>query len=226
MKLNIQSTKDTKVDGVKIVLYGSAGSGKTTTLATAPDPFIISAEGGLLSLRDKDVPFVEVRTMKEIDEAYKYVKSSEHSTICIDSVSEIGESVLNDYKKTVADGRQAYGKLADMMGAFIRNLRDLPGKHVVFVSKERRYDDEDSGITTYEPYIPGKVLPFNLPYLVDEVLCMRLDRKGKRYVQCQADRLRPCKDRSGTLDKEEAPDLSAIINKIKTQPIRNFNEEN
>ena len=163
--------------------------------------------------------------MNEIDEAYKYVKSSDHDTICVDSVSEIGESVLADYKKTVADGRQAYMKLAEMMGAFIRNLRDMPNKHVVFIAKERRYEDEESGMVTFEPYIPGRVLPFNLPFLVDEVLCMRLDRKGKRYLQCQADRYRPCKDRSGTLDKEEAPDLSAIIEKIKTQPIRNFNEE-
>jgi len=113
------------------------------------------------------------------------------------------------------DARQAYGKIAESIGALIRNFRDIEGKNVVFIAKERRMEDEESGVVTFEPYMPGKVLPFNLPYLVDEVFCLQVDRKGERIVQTNADRKRPCKDRSGKLGKTEPADFSAIFNKIK-----------
>lgn len=37
--------------GVKMLVYGASGSGKTGLCATLPAPLIISAEGGLLRLR-------------------------------------------------------------------------------------------------------------------------------------------------------------------------------
>lgn len=214
MKIKIQSTSTVSSNGVKMVVFGGSGVGKTVLCSTAPDPFIISAERGLLSLANLDLPFAEVRTIAEIGEAYIYARDSKHDTICVDSLSEIGENVLEDFKKGVADGRQAYMKLAQAVGALIKNFRDIPDKHVVFISKMKREEDEDSGVVTYVPYMPGKVLPFNMPYLVDEVFCMRIDRKGNRYLQTAADRYRYCKDRSGKLEAEEPADLAAIIEKI------------
>ena len=217
MKIKIQSTDVVSSNGVKIVIYGGSGVGKTVMLATAPDPFIISAESGLLSLVGKNIPFAEVRTLQEIGEAYVYAKNSDHKTICIDSLSEIGESVLEHFQKEVAHGKQAYGKLAASVGPLIKNFRDIKDKNVIFVAKMKREEDEESGAVTYVPYIPGKVLPFNLPYQVDEVFCMTIDKKGNRYLQTNADRYRYCKDRSGMLDEHEGTDLTLIINKIKTQ---------
>ena len=39
-----------QLHGVKALVYGPSGAGKTTLCATAPAPIIISAEAGLLSL--------------------------------------------------------------------------------------------------------------------------------------------------------------------------------
>ena len=50
--LKIQYTDDPQIfSGVKCVVYGPAGGGKTRLLATAPSPIILSAEKGLLSLK-------------------------------------------------------------------------------------------------------------------------------------------------------------------------------
>lgn len=223
MAINIRSTKDVRTNGIKVVLFGGSGSGKTVMSATAPSPIIISAEKGLLSLADQDIPYIEVDDIKSIGEAYTYCVESEYETIILDSLSEITVTALADLKaKMIAesesgkiDARQAYGKLAEQIGAMIRNFRDLDGKNVIFIAKERRYEDEDSGIVTFEPYMPGKVLPFDLPYLVDEVFCLQVSRKGERYVQTLGDRKRPCKDRSGKLDENEPPNFIDIFNKIK-----------
>ena len=222
MAIKILSTKDVHTNGIKLVLYGASGTGKTVMGSTAPNPIFISAEKGLLSLASKDIPYIEVKSLKSLDEAYKYVIKSEYDSIIIDSLSEVTQTVLDQTKKTMIlesqtgkiDARQAYGKIAESIGNMIRNFRDIDGKNVVFIAKERKMENEDGSIT-FEAYLPGQVLPFDLPYLVDEVLCLQISKKGERFLQTQPDRKRICKDRSDKLDEFEHPDLTAIFNKIK-----------
>lgn len=223
MAINILSTKDVHTNGIKLVLYGASGVGKTVMGATAPNPIFISAEKGLLSLANQDIPYIEVKSLDSLDEAYKYTRKSEFDTIVIDSISEVTQTVLDQTRKELIsnsstgkiDVRQAYGKIAESIGFMIRNFRDIDGKNVVFIAKERKVEDEDSGTITFEAYLPGKVLPFDLPYLVDEVLCLQISKKGDRFLQTQIDRKRICKDRSGKLDEFERPDLTAIFDKIR-----------
>jgi len=207
-----------------MVLYGASGAGKTVMGSTAPDPIYISAEKGLLSLAHKDIPYIEIDTLKSLDEAYKYVVKSEYETIVIDSLSEITQVCLTQFTESMIkasstgkiDKRQAYGKNNEEIGNMIRNFRDIDGKNVVFIAKERKHTDDDSGITTFEAYMPGQVLPFDLPYLVDEVFCLQIAKNGERFVQTYIDRKRICKDRSGTLANNEKPDLGLIFEKIKS----------
>lgn len=217
MKINIQTTKGLAADhGIKCVVYGFSGVGKTVLCGTAPKPIILSAEGGLLSLSGQDIPFIEVKTIEEIGAAYEFLKKNEdYETICLDSLSEIAETVLNEFKKTNKDGRQAYMQLSQSVSALIRNFRDLPGKNVVFVSKAKKETDEDSGTSSIEPYAPGQVIKFQLPYFVDEVFYMDVDRKGIRSINTTANRKFHAKDRSGKLNDKEVPDLTAIFNKIR-----------
>ena len=52
MKLVMSNEVEGKDRGVNILVYGRADCGKTTLCATAPTPFLISIEGGTLSLKD------------------------------------------------------------------------------------------------------------------------------------------------------------------------------
>lgn len=218
MAIKIQSTADIEISGVKTIVYGGAGVGKTRLCATAPTPIIVSAESGLLSLADGNVDFIEVKSLKEWDETYRWAKSSaeakNYETICLDSLSEIAEVLVAELKPTVKDARQAYGQLADAMMPMLRKFRDLPEKHTVFTSKLIRVQDEESGRVSEELLMPGKVLGNQIPYLVDELFKLSIDRKGNPLVQTAPDRLSFAKDRSGALDNPEIPDMSVIINKI------------
>lgn len=219
MSVRIKSTKDVRVHGIKCCVYGDAGVGKTVLSSTAPNPIIISAEHGLLSLADSDVPYIETTSLKDVDAAYKHCVKSDYDTICIDSMTEVAEVLLADLKKEATntgktvDPRKAYANLADAAVAMIRKFRDLPGKNVVFICRMIRKED-DSGVVTFEPNMPGRLLPYNLPYMVDELFVMKMDRKGKRFLQTAFDRKFPAKDRSGKLEAEEQPNLTAIFNKI------------
>lgn len=227
MAINIRTTTDIHVEGIKIVLYGNSGVGKTVLCSTAPSPLIISAEKGLLSLSDQAIDFIQVMSLKDVGDAYNFITKSEeatkYKTICIDSISELTEVCLLEIKNKMIkdsdtgkiDARQSYGKLAESVGTMIRRFRDLQHHDVVMVAKQKRMEDEDGGTYWFEPYLPGRVLPFNLPYLVDEVFCMQLRRNGDRYLQTVGDRRFICKDRSGKLDAEEVPNLTAVFNKIR-----------
>jgi phage nucleotide-binding protein len=221
MAINLKSTANASTNGVKVVVYGQSGTGKTTLIKTLPNPIILSAEAGLLSIADANLPYIEITNMTELREAYKWASESDEAkqfeTVALDSISEIAEVVLNAEKKIAKDPRQAYGALQEQMTDIIRAFRDLQGKNVYFSAKCEKATDE-SGRILYSPSMPGAKLGQQLPYFVDEVLALRVekDQEGvpRRALMCESDGLWQAKDRSGKLDAWEAPDLGAIIKKI------------
>lgn len=221
MAINLRSTKGLHANGVKLLVYGNAGSGKTSLIPTLPNPVVFSAEGGLLSIADADVPFVEVSSYDTLMEAYKWVTGSDEAkhfeSIALDSISEIAEVVLNHEKKIAKDPRQAYGAMQEQMSDIIRAFRDIPNKHVYFTAKCEKATDE-TGRILYAPSMPGNKTGQQLPYFFDEVLALRVekDQEGvaQRALMCDSDGIWQAKDRSGKLEQWEAPDLGAIIAKI------------
>ena len=99
MAINLKRTGGLSANGVKLLVYGQAGAGKTTLTATLPQPIVLSAEGGLLSIQDADLPFIEINSMATLMEAYKWLTESaeakDFKSVALDSISEIAEVVLN-----------------------------------------------------------------------------------------------------------------------------------
>lgn len=222
MAVKLRSTREAaKTNGLKILVYGGAGAGKTTLCRTMPgNPIIISAEGGLLSLRDVDIPVIEVSSIQDVHEAYSYLaEHTEYDWVALDSISEIAEVVLSNEKKNAKDVRAAYGNLQEQMTDLLRAFRDLPGRNVYMSCKMERQKDEQTGAMLYSPMLPGAKLAQQIPYLFDEVLCLRVERDSEgqpvRYLQTQSDFQYTAKDRSGALDVAgEFPDLGEIANKV------------
>lgn len=207
-------------NGIKCLVYGRSGVGKTRLCATAPGPIIISAEGGLLSLRDKAIPAIEIKTLDDLNKAHDYLigpAGAAYHTICVDSISDIAEKVLANAKANTKDGRKAYGDLADQMWETIRAFRDLKGKCVVMVAKAQYVKDDGSGITRWAPMMPGKTLTQGLAYQYDEVFHLGVYKgAGGEFeaLQTKADMAYDAKDRSGALDFFEPCDLTYVFNKI------------
>lgn len=219
--MQIQSTKDIHSTGVKILGYGMSGSGKTSLIRTLPKPIILSAESGLLSLSQFDLPYIEIKTINDLREAYTWLTKSKEAadfqSVAIDSLSEIAEVVLAHEKSINKDGRAAYGEMQAQMNDILRAFRDLPGRHVYMTAKCEKAQDE-TGRMLYSPMMPGNKLAQNIPYMLDEVLALRVEKDPEgnpvRSLQTTPDGLWLAKDRSGKLSQWESPDLGQIINKI------------
>jgi len=184
----------------------------------------LSAEGGLLSIADADVPYIEISSMDDLREAYVWLRDSAEAkafqSVALDSISEVAEVVLNAEKKSTKDGRAAYGEMNSTMTELIRSFRDLPGLHVYMSAKLEKLQDE-MGKVMYGPSMPGKTLSQSLPYFFDEVLALRVEKdsegQSQRALMCDSDGAWLAKDRSGKLAAWEAPDLGEIIAKIGGQ---------
>lgn len=221
MAINLKRSSQLASDGVKLLVYGQAGAGKTSLIKTLPSPVVLSAEGGLLSIADADVFYIEISSMDDLREAYAWLRDSaeakEFKTVALDSISEVAEVVLNAEKKATKDGRAAYGEMNSVMTELIRSFRDLPGRHVYMSAKLEKLQDE-MGKVMYGPSMPGKTLSQCLPYFFDEVLALRVEKdaegNSQRALMCDSDGAWLAKDRSGKLAAWEAPDLGEIIKKM------------
>lgn len=223
--------------GAKVLVYGGPGMGKTVLSATTPAPVLLSAESGVLSLRKKNleklfgvgnpmicynVPVIQIVNVKDLQDVYSWCASSaearQFGTVCLDSITEIAEVVLNNAKRQVKDPRQAYGELLEKMETLIRLFRDLPGRNVYMAAKMEPMKDEMTGIVKYAPSMPGSKLGPKLPYFFDEVFRLGVNKtpqgESYRFLQTQPDLQFDAKDRSGALDPVEAPILSAVFGKM------------
>lgn len=223
MAIKLVSTRDAAViQGVKMLVSGPPGAGKTRLCATLPNPIILSAESGLLSLAEYDLPAIEIKHIDDMAEVYEWLTHSDEAkqfeSVALDSISEIAEVCLSNELSQTKDPRKAYGALSDHMTKLVRTFRDMPGKHIYMAAKQNRIQDELSNALLYGLSTPGKKLANDLPYLFDECFALRAEKDAEgniqRWLQTQRDAQYDAKDRSGKLDMFEPADLGAIIKKI------------
>jgi hypothetical protein len=215
----VHITEAVTTGGIKCLVFGPAGAGKTRLAATCDGRVLmISAEAGLLSLRgtEADIEVLNITSVDQLYEAYAYAQNSHHDWVFLDSLSEVAEIMLAGEKMQTKDGRKAYGETNDKMGHLIRAFRDLPC-HVLMTCKQERVQDE-GGRLLYSPSMPGQKLGQSLPYFFDEVFAYRVEKNAEgetvRVLQTSKDATHEAKDRSGTLDQFEPPNMALIRAKI------------
>ncbi len=220
--IQVRYSDDVSMNGIKTLIYGKPGVGKTPFLATAPAPIILSAEKGLLSISKLHVPYIQIDNYRDLTNAFNWCMQSQEAkqywTFGLDSMSEICEVLLTERKRTQKDPRKAYGDVADEGLAVARYFRDnLPGKNVVVVCKEEFDKDEATGSMLYQPMMPGKQLGPKLPYFFDEVWRMISgETQGQRFnALCTRGNYQyVARDRSGMLADYEQPNATAVFRKI------------
>lgn len=216
------STDSVHAQGIKTLVYGGAGTGKTTLCATAPAPVIISVESGLLSLSGYSLPYIVPDSIADLYALAAAAPSwANCQTVCLDSLTEIAEKLLSvELKRAGKDPRRAYGEMATQMLDITKAFRDIPGKNVYVSAKMERSMDGGTNTMLYQPMMPGQQVGQQLPYLFDEVFQLHVydnpqnPKEKLRILRTQPDAQYTAKDRSGKLDVWETPDLTHIFNKI------------
>jgi energy-coupling factor transporter ATP-binding protein EcfA2 len=209
MAIEVKSTKGAaKSNGVKVLVVGGSGVGKTNLFRSTGRTIIISAEGGDLTLNDVDVDSIRVKSLAELKEAYIYVSehSKDYDTVGIDSITEIGELIVAELKKMpeyseMKDGMKLWMKFSEIMLQIAKSFRDIDGLNVVILALPESI--KNGFEEKIMPMIPAKKVQAKLGSLYDEVFLIRVNDDGEREFVCQPTADFDAKDRSGKLDPVE-----------------------
>lgn len=214
--VTITSTKTTEGRKVKIFAYGKPGSRKTYAIATLPNPIILSAEDGLLSLREYDIPVIAVKSIEDVYAACALIEQGGYDSVAVDSISEIAALLLEKEEPLHKNGMAAYGEVLKKITKLVRKIRDLP-LHVYVTAKAEKSQDQDGRIS-WAPSLTGTKLGPLLQHDFDEVFAARMEQEKDGSVwygfMTSGNAEWTARDRSGVLDQWEPQDLGAIIEKI------------
>lgn len=207
--MKILSTKDAQSKRVVIILYGPAGHGKTFQVKLVEKPIVLSYEGGLSTISDTDIPYVDMtksddgkvltnkQRIAKIGEVYKYLQTDEakakYKTVFIDSITEIGELIHSSIKAEVEteakqkdkkpDNFKLWGDYFTQIYEFVKAFRDLPHYDVVFTCLASTGQDTDTGEQRVRINLPGNSAKDNIPGLIDYVFYLdkKTDKAGKEH---------------------------------------------
>src|SRR5258708_2508772 len=217
--------------GVKAIIFGPAGCGKTPILNTAPRAVLLATEPGLLSMRGSKIPTYEAYTSQRIDEFFKWFFNSTETknfdTLGIDSGSQIADVYLQAALSGTSKagnkkhGMAAYGEMADNTMEHLRTLFYTRYKHTYVICKEEIADVELQSLR--RPYFPGKVLPVQVPHMYDFLI--RLAKTNVPGVvgetlafQCVGNMNVLARNRTGNLNEFEPPNFGALVTKAMSAP--------
>lgn len=212
--------------GVKILIYGGAGSGKTRSAVTAPKPLIVAIENGLLSIQYENVPVFDCRGKNCLQAFAQFIQwvqtpeSRQFETIIIDSWSELATQLLNSEIPKCKDPRQAYGLMADKMMNWAYLLVNQISHNVVFICKQECVSSNN--ISYHQPSLEGKKLYTEFTHLIDIILRFQSKRfvingKSQEFMVASS-KNQPdyvARDRSGFLPEDVQQDLGFIIGTVK-----------
>lgn len=235
--MNLQSLKPAaqlaQRYGVKSILYGKPGSGKTPLITTAPNPVLLVTEPGLLSIRGSTLPTFDAYTPERIAEFFTWFfeskESSKFDTLAIDSGSQLAEIVLVQELNRQKDGRKAYGELSRRCMEWFDKLFFMQNKHVILICKQMQAETgkqvvKENGVfaveMTYQaqPYFPGNDLNIKVPHRYDEIFYLADAQIPGIAMPQKAIRTKGtaeilARDRSGNLNELEPPNLADIFRK-------------
>ncbi len=215
----ITSTKDMALDYAKVVLYGPPGSGKTTMGATFPAVLFLSAESGLLSIRDKAIDVWTITCWEDLEEAFEYLRKSDHQykSVVIDSLTEVQKKLhehivhkfpgkRRDYEDLMS--QSDWGYAIDRMRKMCRAFRDLP-MNVVFIALDQTEMSEEETIT--QPALSGKTLSAELLGWVDAAIYCPGPQKDEDGNQHYIGQTIPAKGRRAKLRVPPGVNPPAVI---------------
>jgi len=192
-------------------------------VTTAPNPIVASTDAGLVSLRRFNIPATNITSADDFRKFLDWAKTSagqEFKTLAIDDLSEFADIVLREELAKTKHALQAYGKMAEIVMAFCRELRDWnTGQFVYMIAKLDKVLDATTGGMIYGPMFPGRVIAPHIPYLFDELYFVNssTDPQTGAFQNSVLTRRNPqyeAKTRSDTLAVYEPAHLQHIFTKI------------
>lgn len=218
LTLNIMEIKKFKPTDhyIKALIYGPSKAGKTKFCGTANNAIFASAEGGLLSIAEKNPDFVSVKTLKDLSDLYFFLLHEKHGfkTVIIDSITEVNDIIKSEIEKRTGKSMQIqdWGELSKKVLDLLRKFRDLP-MNVIFIALEKYITDEDR-IKKIVPMIDGKAAT-GIAAFMDIVGYINVEADGTSWMETNRNKRLLTGDRSGVIGNDAPMDFEDWLKRVQ-----------
>lgn len=199
---------------INMLVYGVAGTGKTTFAGTAKGVLIVDLEGGSLPLRDTEATIAVCKTMQDVTDAIKYAIDHGFKAIAIDSLTRLCDIAMDEilYKSRRSRPQmQDWGTLITLIKNLIWQLQSA-SISIILIALVKEIEADES--LKLRPDVPGQ-LKAHIPAIVDIVGYMTVVNKSRMLIVTPTENDRfLAKDRSGKLGRSVEPDFEAILAKV------------
>ncbi len=223
---------------IKALITGSPGAGKTLFSSTFPNPLFLITEPGLMSVADRNVPYIAITssdhlmTIKKALEQSPKVRATQFGlqvdTVVIDTTDELQQLLIVERLKDIKKDSltlQDYGWLKERTAAILKGFRNLD-MHVIFTSHLKDSHDDITGVTYRKPGLTGSICDeiagyVDLAVLLKaqpgvEIINKESVRVINRFIQTFPDTQHDwIKDRSGKLPHEFKVDFVDDFNRME-----------
>lgn len=202
------NAQNIELDSLKILLIGDAGTKKTILSSTFPDPHFVDFDGGMRSVRGRNITYITIGEQPTLDQDFidlfgekkaahsGFLKGqyliehwantlTKHQTLVIDSLTFYSAAALDHVQKLEKnkDMRQTYGGAQKLLAATFELLKNIECN--VIVTAHRSLIEETEGNIQYVPKTAGKSFALMLPAYFDEI--WRTQVKSKRGVKSKTE---------------------------------------
>jgi len=222
-KPTFQTTKPGPPKRITALIWGAPGSGKTYLAGTFPKPFFIDCLGGLMTVRAKEVPYVQPKTYEELTHwTIPENLPPDCQTVVLDTGTEASRICLQSSLKLIGKHEiptlSEWQMTVEWVRRLLRALLDIPDRHIIVTAEETTKVDEEQGRVFIGPDFPGKLF-HRAGAFFDEVWHLQpgYDKSGKKtrhILTAPSGRYDQAKDRLGGLDVLEVPDFEVIWSKV------------
>lgn len=174
----ITPLEDLDEEGIKLMIYGNSGSGKTRlagTFASEDTPMLhlVCSSNGTNETRSirgaKGIDVLQIERPDDLPEIVDYVRSSDkYTTVTLDHVTEFGNCVLSailglerlpEQNSWGMAKQEDYQQMGIQVKEYLRELLSLK-QNVIIIAQERVYNQRDETATdSIDPYVSAASSP-------------------------------------------------------------------
>jgi hypothetical protein len=155
---------------IKALIIGGPGAGKTRMSSYGPKPIFLDCENGRGSLADRNMPYAEIKSSKDMLDALEYLKSLERTpkaqrqfqTVVVDTADSFQRIVKDEWvQQTKAgsfSGFDAWGYLNTKMQLLFTRLLNLDYNVIVLVHyKDKTFKDGENTVRELTLQLQGAI---------------------------------------------------------------------
>lgn len=169
---------------LKVLLFGTSGSGKTLAALTFPGVAFIDAEAGsdayarIAEVADFEV--IHTKSLADVDQAIQFIQSgaSGFETLVVDPITVFYDMLKDTARQSAKKGLMGmpeWNQVNNRMNALYNTLTSCPVNVVICAREANEYEGEGLALRKVGPKAAADR---NLPYMFDFIVRMNPDYSG------------------------------------------------